>query len=223
MKDKSVMIAIQPYWVFIIIARKMGWQIDKEKTIEVRKSFPKDESWNRKAEIYCSKDKKSFNLIPKEYQLLMKKFLGKVIGHFTCDIVREWKYLNGLNNENEKEYWIVLADVHATCLTYDEIKEYGKGKNLYGWHISDLVIYDKPKELSEFRTPCKMGDYPCCGICDYAVHGMDGDLIDCDTSLTRPPQSWCYYYTWLKDALKEQQKNGRTIWYDSENKAYYLI
>ena len=35
-----------------------------------------------------------------------------------------------------------------------------------------------------------MGDHPCCGICDYAVHGMDGDLIDCDTSLTRPPQSW---------------------------------
>ena len=22
---------------------------------------------------------------------------------------------------------------------------------LYGWHISDLVIYDKPKQLSEFN------------------------------------------------------------------------
>ena len=39
---KSVLIAIQPYWVFLIIATKMGWEIDQEKTVEVRKSFPKD-------------------------------------------------------------------------------------------------------------------------------------------------------------------------------------
>ena len=63
---------------------------------------------------------------------------------------------------------------------------------LYANIIENAKRYDKPKELGEFRKPCKMGDYPCCGICDYAVHGMDGDLIDCDTSLTRPPQSWCY-------------------------------
>ena len=31
------------------------------------------------------------------------------------------------------------------------------------------------------------------------------------------------YYYYLKDALKAQQKNGGTILYDSENKAYYII
>ena len=75
---KAVLMSIQPYWVFLIIARKMGWHIDKEKTIEVRKNFPKDQDWNRSVEIYCSKDKKSFSQIPKKYQPLMKRFLGKV-------------------------------------------------------------------------------------------------------------------------------------------------
>jgi len=31
-----------------------------------------------------------------------------------------------------------------------QLLRYGKGKPLFGWHISDLKIYDKPKELSEF-------------------------------------------------------------------------
>lgn len=37
--SKSVLISIQPYWVFLIIAKTMGWNIDKEKTAEVRKNF----------------------------------------------------------------------------------------------------------------------------------------------------------------------------------------
>ncbi len=64
---KSVLISIQPYWVFLIIAKTMGWNIDKEKTVEVRKNYPKAETWDKTAKIYCSKDKKSFARIPKEY------------------------------------------------------------------------------------------------------------------------------------------------------------
>jgi len=36
---KSVLISIQPYWVFLIIARLMGWNIPQEKTVEVRKDY----------------------------------------------------------------------------------------------------------------------------------------------------------------------------------------
>ena len=82
---KSVMISIKPYWVFLIIAKTMGWNISKEKTIEVRKNCPQDDEWNKAVKIYCTKDKKSFNFIPKEYQPFMEKFLGKVIGEFVCD------------------------------------------------------------------------------------------------------------------------------------------
>ena len=49
----------------------------------------------------------------------------------------------GSSRENE-----ILA---ATCLTQDEMFDYIGADNYgYGWHISDLKIYDKPKELSEF-------------------------------------------------------------------------
>lgn len=39
---KEVLISIKPYWVFLIIAKTMGWNIDKEKTVEFRKTCPKD-------------------------------------------------------------------------------------------------------------------------------------------------------------------------------------
>ncbi len=32
----------------------------------------------------------------------------------------------------------------------EALAEYSNGKQLYGWHISDLVIYDEPKDLGEF-------------------------------------------------------------------------
>ena len=82
---KSVLISIQPYWVFLIIAQKMGWDIPQNKTVEIRKNYPKENSWNKKVIIYCTQDKKSFNHIPKEYQGSMRPLLGKVIGEFICD------------------------------------------------------------------------------------------------------------------------------------------
>ena len=188
---KEVLISIQPYWVFLIIARKMGWHIDKEKTIEVRKNFPKDQDWNRSVEIYCSKDKKSFSQIPKKYQPLMKKFLGKVIGEFVCDrIICSQAYFdergkNHLTNVFEK-------DIKRTCLTAYDLWDYIAGKAVkanqmydgYLWHISDLKIYDKPKELSEFWTvKCTNKRNSCIG-CEVKPN--------CIKTITRPPQSWCY-------------------------------
>jgi len=78
--NKSVLIAIQPYYVFLIIARLMGWDIPQEKTIEVRKNYPRDATLNKRVHIYCSRNRRSFNRIPKQYQPLVEKFLGRVIG-----------------------------------------------------------------------------------------------------------------------------------------------
>ena len=44
---KAIMLSIQPYYVFLIIARVMGWDIPQHKTVEVRKDSPKDSAWNR--------------------------------------------------------------------------------------------------------------------------------------------------------------------------------
>ena len=146
---KSVMLSIKPYWLFLIIAKTMGWKTDKEKTVEVRKSYPKNKDWNKTVILYCTKDKISFNLIPKEYQPLMERFLGKIAGVFVCNEIKEIRADNLValyfNNPCDK-----------TCLGDLQLRIYADGNNLFLWHISDLVIYDKPKELSEFglkRTP----------------------------------------------------------------------
>ena len=102
---------------------------------------------------------------------------GKVIGEFICDRVDEYE-------ANDRGWYIYPQD--EVCMWTDEIAGYGKGKPLYGLHISELKIYDKPKELGEFKKynrTCKFSDLgyanPNCKTCR-------------DCNLTRPPQSWQY-------------------------------
>ena len=57
-----------------------------------------------------------------------------------------------------------------------ERNRYGaSGDSGNGWHISDLKIYDQPRELGAFRKP----EYP------------TGLRLE-DDEIKRPPQSWCY-------------------------------
>lgn len=185
---KGVMASIKPYYVFLIIAKAMGWNIEKEKTVEVRKSYPKANDWNKTVKMYCSKDKKSFAMIPKKYQPLMQQFLGKVIGEFMCNKIDYWQ-------NHYKTDVMHIADMSSlSCVSIDDLLDYlghyvdmnGVDKRLYAWHISDIVIYDKPKELSEFYQSSTFNsnrdnindlkwikDKPC-------------------LPLKRPPQSWCY-------------------------------
>lgn len=190
--NKSVLMSIQPYWVFLIIARFMGWNIPQDKTVEVRKDFPKDSAWNRVVHIYCSKNGKSFNRIPKQYQPLMEKLLGKVVGQFVCNKVVVYSFMNITPYpDEEKTYFISDKNLSKTCLSMEELENYGQGQTLYGWHITDLKIYDKPKELSEFKKVGYMTEeqwlyalYPNTH-CHYASWAKRYEL-------TRPPQSWMY-------------------------------
>ena len=57
----------------------------------------------------------------------------------------------------------------------------------YGWHISDLHIYDTPRELSEFRRATDP--------CDSCHAEYTWECTDCKKfggDIKRPPQSWCY-------------------------------
>lgn len=179
---KDIMISIQPKWVFLIIAHKMGWDIPQRKEIEVRKDYPKDKQWSRVTHIYCSKSKKSFKRIPKQYQPFIRKLLGKVVGSFVCDYV--------VDGSSSAQDWEYICE--NSCVPCGELYEYcgedenGDTKYCYGWHISDLVIYDKPKELGEFIKPCP-----------YNIHCYQCKFISryesiCTNFITRPPQSWCY-------------------------------
>ena len=171
---KSVLITIQPKWVEKIASG--------EKTIEVRKTKPKIET-PFKCYIYCTIG----NGVKGDYLVSSGIQCGKVIGEFVCDRIYEWTY-----NYNVGEYNIGGDSLRRTCLSYSKFENYGKGKTLYGWHITDLKIYDKPKELSEFYAKCNIPESKC-KLCDNCFDREDYyGRHYAVKKLTRPPQSWCY-------------------------------
>lgn len=187
--SKAVLISIRPEWCEKI-ARG-------EKTIEVRKTRPKLET-PFKCYIYCTLPKYPHeDFIATDYPMPQFYGGGKVIGEFTCERIVPITYDGG-------RLWCPTnaAFSPATCLSQAEIIAYiGDKGRCYGWHISDLRIYDAPCELSEFTPECryKNDDGSCqsrrvaCSYqkCDYNSDGSL-NLVECGRTLERPPQSWCY-------------------------------
>lgn len=200
---KSVLISIQPKWCEFIANGK--------KTVEVRKTKPKLDT-PFKVYIYCTRNKRQWlrkvnNFIREIFITENRDVLGrtdkvksviggmttfvenggyngKVIGEFVCN---EITYLGNVSTD---PWYSLLGNVHEShkqlvtkyaCLTEEELLKYG-GK--YAWHISNLVIYDKPRELSEFYVPVK--DH-------WETYNPSNYINGCwQKPLQRPPQSWCY-------------------------------
>ena len=81
----------------------------------------------------------------------------------------------------------------ASCLNFDEMFSYlGEGYG-YGWHISDLKIYDKPRELSEFGRGCDAENISeiHCRDCRKLVSFDECCEVMCKP-LNRPPQSYMF-------------------------------
>lgn len=228
--SKAVMLSIQPKWCELIASG--------EKTVEVRKTRPSIKT-PFKCYIYCTNTRPFLvwggvfrgnweteftHLVGygrKEAEKIWDVFNGRVIGEFVCDRIY-WLHLEDLAISSDAE-----KHLRGTCLTKGDIAQYlnyTRGTNIcddydkwnfYGWHISDLVIYDTPKELNEFwaynEEWHKRFDQQD-GYCCYDATNDSGEaLIDCAGyegvyncyrcweewsgwchRLTRPPQSWCY-------------------------------
>lgn len=189
---KSVLISIQPCWCELIASGK--------KTLEVRKTRPKLEV-PFKAYIYCTSGtrKNTFN-VPVSHDQLVRHYAetgsmeclncpignGKVIGEFICDTIVpiSVKY-------SDPDSKLALREFPWTCLTDKQIIDYlGNGVTGYGWHISDLKIYDRPKELREFHTWKK------CNSCRKTGYESTACMYDEDCMvpavITRAPKSWFY-------------------------------
>ena len=172
---KSVLMSIQPKWCELIASGK--------KTVEVRKTKPKIDV-PFKCYIYQTKQSKR-KFLDYRFNSAIKGLshhteMGKVIGEFVCDKILcldEGDLLFGLDEISDSQI------EEYSCLSLDELFSYKGNKDyVYAWHISDLVIYDKPKELSEFIVE----RYPCLA------------------RLKRPPQSWFYVvHTTEKEGVQE--------------------
>ena len=187
---KSVLISVKPKWCEKIV--------NGEKTIEVRKSAPKEVPF--KAYIYETKGATETPWVDEDGHYIYKG-KGQVIGEFICNEVEdfhEWELSpQGKFADFERER--LENFLTAACLSEEEVVRYRENlpycKPLYGWHISDLKIYDKPKALGEFYTIAESGSDCCCGC---VWHETPIEEMPCRTCtremkyLTRPPQSWCY-------------------------------
>lgn len=180
--SKAVMLSIRPKWCEKIVSG--------EKTIEVRKTRPKMDT-PFKCYIYCSKEKQRLVDILKDGEEIHGKIYHgkpvfikvdggsvcdmwgkrqKVIGEFTCDAITRVNICGFWSDRGEQ----LDNRLKETCLTTEEFCNY-LGENAgYGWHISDLRIYDAPRELSEFT-----------GLRDMRFGAAPYDI-------KRAPQSWCY-------------------------------
>lgn len=129
---REILISIHPIWCELITSGK--------KTDEVRKTKPKLEI-PFKCYVYETQGRTETPWVDEDGHYIFKG-RGQVIGEFVCDC------MTGLKADNMIQAY--YNNTKGTCLTDEDLRLYADGKKVYYWHISNLVIYDKPKELSEF-------------------------------------------------------------------------
>lgn len=132
---------------------------------------------------------------------------GKVVAEFTLNkIIKHEK--NYIDVEDRLCYNFLSEDVKNAGFVNSEmddwekldafmdfdsfVSNYGNGKPLYAWHIDDLKIYNKPKELMQF-----LGFINCSNCNSYKYKPQNERFNMCNRckefrAITRPPQSWCY-------------------------------
>ena len=184
---RKILISIKPEWVAKILNHR--------KTIEIRKTAPKCEL-PITVYIYCTKsapylhqwtepvtNKVTWHTDKKKWYMSRN---GKVVAKFTLDKIEH--FIDG-RNEIERE-WVGKPDAECdyfayekaleeACLTYEEAEEYCPDQSFYAWHISELEIFDKPKELDEFEYSNPSGIRY---IGQRSIKGLP----------KRAPMSWCY-------------------------------
>ena len=122
-----------------------------------------------------------------------------IIGTFVCDKIDRLTHIGATGSREPDKLYIETPDLEyeyadellrAACLTEAEAEKYLKGGDGYGWHISDLKIWDESVRLKNFwgMKPCRHGG-DCCTCLQW-----DNMKEECCASryISRPPQSWCY-------------------------------
>ena len=170
--NAAILMSIKPKWVEKIL--------NGEKTIEIRKRFPKDYvGW---VYIYCTKDKTTtINLETLLFGNPKNAIRnGKVVARFWCDKVEEI---------NKVPLVVIGNYLKNACLSVEELQDYSRNYKYktYAIHITKLEIFDKPKEISELH---KIGYNDYCDMFNESPHILVPHFED--YKIIKAPQSWCY-------------------------------
>lgn len=128
--------------------------------------------------IYCPRSLNNFDdvLELQGADGTMQKCNGMIIGEFVCDdavkikqvaITNEWEQWP-LRPKSLNDHKSADETIAASLLTEEQLSSYLDDAAGFAWHISDLHIYERPKQLCELR---KFGT------------GKD---------LEKPPRDWFY-------------------------------
>ena len=156
---RSVLISTKPRWCAKIA--------NKIKPVEIRKTKPNLQTPFR-CLIYCTKGDPNdpherLELHDADGKIHLMN--GHVIGEFICSRIEQ------VTKDNKNR----IAEM--SCVPLPEMYEYAGTKGLeglYAWHISNLIIYDKPKDIGDFKVR------------------VTNKIWSFTKKLERAPQSWCY-------------------------------
>ena len=168
-------------------------------SVLVRKTAPREVPF--KAYVYCTKKgrplvyaepnayytepimHRTYGRNREEANRIWDTYNGKVAMEFICDKVEKYNP----DFEPYGDYEIDDDSILETRLTREQLWDYGKGKSLYGLHLTEVKIYDEPRELYDFANYKK---YKAC----KEKYCFSSDCFICPNNpiVCRPPQSWCY-------------------------------
>ena len=218
---KSILISIQPKWCELIASGKKTVEIRKTRP-KIAVPF-KCYIYQTKKPVAVSFSGTGKHISEYDKTYFYNDRSGRVIGEFVCDRIQKYEcefvddncyeeIASIFQDEDGDETGFIewSNDSHTSYentdlyeesrVTYKKLKKYmGMGfGTFYGWHISDLVIYEQPRELGEFFKYC--GENPKCEGCEahyYSNTECGKEDYCCSTieghrPLKRPPQSWCY-------------------------------
>ena len=187
MNKPKILLPVHPQWCEKIF--------NGEKIIEVRKTVPKVDT-PFEVLVYQTKYKGGKAIVNEVLNSVYGG--GKVIGSFVCNQIMSYIAYISYNSDYEMSYSMNQNELIAACLNPYELSDYGKGKTLYGWYITEPKLFDRPRELSEFYMPCKWyekgdGCPEDCGFFkqDSMIDRTD-DFCEGKRPITWAPQSFVY-------------------------------
>ncbi len=208
---KAIMISDKPKWCALMMNGDKTVEVRTSKALANAIQKLIDEYGFADIYVYCSKDKKNYlywdwydppyiteewfvSSNPKIWSDDRKNingpFNGKIkfkfrcykveeikreytYNEYACVVSREWLETNTCSQEELSK---------KTCLIKDELFKYLGNKTGYAIHISDLEIFDKPKELWKFtyiKRECRF-------------NGLRNERYDVVYILEKAPQNFCY-------------------------------
>ena len=173
MSDRlAVMLSVRGKWI-----SKMA---KGAKVEEVRKFRPSIEP-PYKCYLYCS-------LAGDTFMLGDCPGNGHVVGEFICNAVNEY----GRSSRD------IARLSSLSCVPMSDLHHYfGRRATIYGWHVSELLIYDKPLPITTFNRPCP--NRLRCESC--AMYQANSEVCGNRARIMQAPQSWCYVEEVQTDAV----------------------